>query len=946
MRLQTKLIIVLLLTFLGSFILVEIIDYQHTREDTMEIVREEAHTIRNVLMATRRVYHQQFLDSGLPLTPKTIGFLPAHALSRISKDFDAWEKNGVSFNNVSDRARNPSNQANEVELEALRFFREHPTATERLVYADGPDGGFFHFSTPIWIEKYCLKCHGSSADAPPTIRDAYDAGFDYREGDLRGIISIKIPERIVVSEVKGNLLQNMWVHLLGFLFAAGVLSLVLRRSVLLPVAQLRTTMTSLNKGLLQETSLPDETDEIADLNRVFSVMANEIQVRQEALADSEEKLRRMVTAMPEGVALLSSDGLIKQANPALASLLECDEDDLLQQSICKFLPCGQDTFLTLQAALVGPLERNLTIVRPSGRRVAVELQLRSLATDSVEPGAFLLTLRDQSVLQEMEQAFQALIKSLAVTFGQECLDRIVEELTKWFEADMVLLGELSPDGTVVALAAQLDGRSLDDFSYPLAGTPCEMAVKEGFCLYSEKVRDEFPAAQHLAELGVESYAGAGLTDENGESFGCLSIISRRPLLLPYKAQEVLTIVAARAVAEVKRLRTQRRLAQGEARYRKLSQQFQTVLDGIPDSLSLVGPDYRVIWANLGTARLLNVEPAKLTGRYCFDLWQQRGEPCEACPLQHSFETGEVRDAKISTPDGRSWGIKTFPQKDKEGKVTGVICLASDITERLKLREESSRASRLAALGELAAGVAHEINNPNGVILLNTPILEKTFAGALPILEDYYREHGNFPLGDWDFLELREEVPKMLEEMQDGATRIKRIVNDLKDFVRQDALTMEERFDLNDAVQAALRLCGNVIRRATDRLETSFEENLPPVAGHVHKIEQVLVNLLMNACQALSEKKQGLFVTTRYDSRNRINIVEVHDEGAGIEPADLTKLINPFFTTKREQGGTGLGLSVSDRIAKEHGGKLLFSSEPGKGTTATLILPISQEPTDG
>ena len=158
--------------------------------------------------------------------------------------------------------------------------------------------------------------------------------------------------------------------------------------------------------------------------------------------------------------------------------------------------------------------------------------------------------------------------------------------------------------------------------------------------------------------------------------------------------------------------------------------------------------------------------------------------------------------------------------------------------------------------------------------------------------------------------------------------------------------MEERFDLNDAVQAALRLCGNVIRRATDRLETSFEENLPPVAGHVHKIEQVLVNLLMNACQALSEKKQGLFVTTRYDSRNRINIVEVHDEGAGIEPADLTKLINPFFTTKREQGGTGLGLSVSDRIAKEHGGKLLFSSEPGKGTTATLILPISQEPTDG
>jgi len=1353
LRLQNKLILALLLTFLGSFALVELIDYQRTRAHVMSVVRDEAYTIRSVLMATRRVYHQQFLDSGLPLTPQTIGFLPAHALSRISADFSSWEKDGLFFNNVSDQARNPANRADAVEIQAMNFFRSHPQEADHLVYIQDSTDPFYHFSTPIWVEAYCLKCHGKSADAPPTIRSSYDAGYDYQVGDLRGILSIKIPARLVKAQVHGNLLSNMWLHLLGFLLAAGVLSLLLQRSILLPVSGLRKAIGSLSRGRFDENLSLGGDDEISEVTGAFSSMAKEIKLRQDALTQSEIKLRQMVDSMPDGVALVSGDGLIQQANSAFGRLFDKDEISLVGDHISDYLPCGRDSSLMLQSALVEPLEQNLTLPKSDGRQIEVELQLRSLVEDTDNSSAYLLILRDRTERQETEQAFQAMVNSLVGSFGQNCLDRIVAELTKWFKADMVLLGKLCPDGTLRSLAMQLDGSAKEGAVYPMDNSPCEEALEHGFYFCPENLQEFFPGNQDLVEFGAESYAGARLVDSEGEYLGVLAVTSRRPMVMPYKGEEVLTLVAARAAAVIQRMAVESQLARSEARFRKyfeqgligmavtsvdkgwievnerlceifgysreelftktwaeithpddldknleffdpllkgekegyqlekryirkngeivptilsvsalreasgrvesvlafvqdiseqkqaekalqesedyyrrffetaplaydsfdaeghiievnqawldmfgysrnevigkslaeflpphhqasfysewpvwtamgaiygkeieivkkdgsllpvvghsrvirdkngeflrtngilmdrseqklikdrlsqmveglsvpsgeeffpqvvshlasalkvayasvseqlennpdrlrtiafsrhgvivpsiekditgtpfqevrqrnrcivcsdnvrlrfpndvlagelgiesfaavplcsssgqllgylavsdthpmkdppyvesvlkifamrvaselerrnfeqtlsqsekryrgLSQQFQTVLDGIPDSLSLVGPDYRIIWANQGTARLLHMEQEDLTGRHCFELWQDRAEPCESCPMQRSFETGETQDAKVTTFDGRVWGVKSFPQKDRAGKVTGVINYASDITERMKLRDESARSSRLAALGELAAGVAHEINNPNGVVLLNTPILEKTFAGALPILDEYYREHGNFPLGDWHYAELREEIPQMLDEMLDGANRIKRIVDDLKDFVRQEPQEFDEKFDLNVAVQTALRLCGNVIRRTTDHVETSLDETLPPVAGQIQKIEQVVVNLIMNACHALTEKGQGLFIATRFDAKERANIVEVRDEGAGIDPAHLKKLTNPFFTTKREQGGTGLGLSVSARIIKEHGGHLQFSSTPGQGTTATVILPVPQEP---
>ncbi len=273
-------------------------------------------------------------------------------------------------------------------------------------------------------------------------------------------------------------------------------------------------------------------------------------------------------------------------------------------------------------------------------------------------------------------------------------------------------------------------------------------------------------------------------------------------------------------------------------------------------------------------------------------------------------------------------------------------LTREIAERTAAEAELRRnqqqlvqADKMAALGVLVSGVAHEINNPNGLILLNMPILKDVCNDALAVLEQQQVEP---ELGGLPFQRIKQELPLMLDEMQDGSRRIKRIVEDLKDFARQDDAALLVPLDLNQVAQAAVRLVERSLRGATNRFCADYTEPLPQVRGNSQRIEQVLVNLLLNACQALCEPDRGIFLHTWFDASSQMVAVVVRDEGCGIAPEHLECLTDPFFTTKRESGGTGLGLSVSAGIVKEHGGSLLFSSAPGQGTTVTLLLPRAVE----
>jgi signal transduction histidine kinase len=276
-------------------------------------------------------------------------------------------------------------------------------------------------------------------------------------------------------------------------------------------------------------------------------------------------------------------------------------------------------------------------------------------------------------------------------------------------------------------------------------------------------------------------------------------------------------------------------------------------------------------------------------------------------------------------------------------------LTREIAER-RLAEEELRlhqqqliqADKMAALGVLVSGVAHEINNPTGLILLETPTLKRIFGDAVKVLDGYYRDNGDFLCGGLPYSRMREEIPRSLDKLQEAGKRISRIVNDLKDFARQGGSACNEPVDLNAVAQAAVRLVEPSIRKATGRFSAIYGDHLPRFRGNAQRIEQVLVNLILNACQALPDNDRGIELCTWFDTTRNTVVFRLRDEGNGVSPEDLQRLTDPFFTTKRESGGTGLGLSVSAGIIKEHNGTLEFDSTPGSGTTVTLTLPIHTE----
>ncbi|MDA3785723.1 MAG: ATP-binding protein [Deltaproteobacteria bacterium] len=281
-----------------------------------------------------------------------------------------------------------------------------------------------------------------------------------------------------------------------------------------------------------------------------------------------------------------------------------------------------------------------------------------------------------------------------------------------------------------------------------------------------------------------------------------------------------------------------------------------------------------------------------------------------------------------------------------------LWIVREITERIRAEAKSHeqqqqviQADKMISLGLLVSGVAHEINNPNSIIVLNTPLLARSWNSILPILDEFHEENGEFLVAGLDYPEMRSQIPRICEEIEESGRRIKQIVKDLKDYARQDSASHFDLIDLNSVVEAASRLTFNKIKNATNHFSTRLAK-IPPVVGNRQRLEQVVFNLIQNSCEALSGPEKGIIITSSFDPGENLVKLAITDEGCGIDPQSITKVTDPFYTSKRTRGGTGLGLSVSAGIIKEHDATIQFQSDFGKGTTVTLAFkPGSSLPLD-
>src|SRR5206468_1424045 len=187
------------------------------------------------------------------------------------------------------------------------------------------------------------------------------------------------------------------------------------------------------------------------------------------------------------------------------------------------------------------------------------------------------------------------------------------------------------------------------------------------------------------------------------------------------------------------------------------------------------------------------------------------------------------------------------------------------------------------LGTLVAGVAHEVNNPNQLVLMNTQLLADTWDAALPMLDTYAQEAGGFRLGGLPYAELRDTLPLLIQDLHAGAQHIERIINDLRDFARPCAHRRQEIVSLNDVVQRGVRLLNHLIQRKTTHFQVELAASLPPVWGDAQHLEHVVVNLLVNALESLPDAGCGVRVATRCVPEDHCLILEVADQGVGIAP---------------------------------------------------------------
>ena len=413
------------------------------------------------------------------------------------------------------------------------------------------------------------------------------------------------------------------------------------------------------------------------------------------------------------------------------------------------------------------------------------------------------------------------------------------------------------------------------------------------------------------------------------------------------AEELTTLARHYAITRARQQEAEADLRQSEDKFRNLTASAQ-------DAIAMMDHRGNISYWNEAAAEIFGFSAAEALGKPIHTLISPRlsesgqrdaaGEkPVSDGPIRETIELITRRK------DGTEFPIELSLSEARIKDKWNSIWIIRDITER-RLAEDETRlqqqqlvqADKMISLGVLISGVAHEINNPNSIAMLNTSMLFKAWESAKPILDEYYQEHGDFLIAGLQYSEMCEQIPRLFLELEESARRIKNIVHDLKDYARQDTTRHMEPVEINEIARAAVRLNHNKIKNATKNFSTDLAPNLPPIRGNRQRLEQVLINLIQNSCEALASQEGAISLASRYNADTDEVEVCVHDQGTGIAGEIINQITDPFFTTKRSYGGTGLGLSVSAGIIKEHQGRLRFASTLEAGTTATISFPVWRE----
>jgi two-component system NtrC family sensor kinase len=343
--------------------------------------------------------------------------------------------------------------------------------------------------------------------------------------------------------------------------------------------------------------------------------------------------------------------------------------------------------------------------------------------------------------------------------------------------------------------------------------------------------------------------------------------------------------------------------------------LRSLFDNLPDSFYIIDRKYRLVAVNMARAKRANREPRNIINHLCYEALYQRKEPCPNCLVGETFYKQSItnRTERVwETPEHPlEWDITAYPIiEDEDEEIPQVIIFERDVTEKNMMGSILAQSEKMAAVGQLAAGLAHEINNPLTVILANAQLLER----SLP------RESDDF---------------EAVDLISRAGTRALQVVRNLLNFARKEQSELKPT-DINQSIQASLDMLRHeFLQRSVDYI---FEptDNLPMIMASQENLSGVWVNILINAMDATIGRQGKVRIATSLNG-NEIRIL-IGDNGVGIGQDQLKRIFDPFYTTKDVGKGTGLGLSICHRVIKQHGGHILVDSQLEVGTTFTITIP--------
>jgi len=354
----------------------------------------------------------------------------------------------------------------------------------------------------------------------------------------------------------------------------------------------------------------------------------------------------------------------------------------------------------------------------------------------------------------------------------------------------------------------------------------------------------------------------------------------------------------------------------------LKLQWVSLIDSIVDPIMIVDQDYIISKANKSFAKIANQDVKSVIGKKCYEVFTKAKSPCEGCQMLEAANTGKpcsFESEKII--QGKFFEISSQPITNQSGELDGVVQVYRDRTEAKSLHLQLIQSEKLASIGLLAGGIAHEINNPLGGILIFSQMLLKEVDQESPHYQD-------------------------IIEIEAATQRCKEIVDRLLDFARQqpgDVAKLTKKIRLAEIIKTAMRFAK--VSKNGKKCEVFYEWDDENAAtyGDSNRLIQVFLNLFQNAFQAMPDGGNLTIVhKSRKEKEGDFHRIEIKDTGLGISKENVESIFDPFFTTKEPGEGTGLGLAICYGIIKEMGGQLWVESEVNEGTSFFVQIPSAKE----